>query len=406
MKFIAKACVLLPIFTLSLVGCVVEKNSSQSGLNQGELKMSYAITGGIDERRKSIGGNVNNILLNKVGKLISPTFANGKEVESHDCTATMISKKHAITAAHCLHRPNGSFVRGIYFIPGKKNEGHMPYGRFHVEKSYFPKSYFPRSLALEKSNFDIAVIEFGSNNAGKFPGDVVGFYSYWGRDSISSDPTLTVGYPKDKNRNSEDQYYQMNCGSKDINGRYFEFDCDAEKGQSGASLIGYSQSRNLNYVYGVISSSFGGVNYGAQINEDRHRIIDMILNGTFTSSKSIGQYNEEWITRNHKLPVATVNILFKNNCSTKDVQFIAYYQPVGQSDWDMTGLLTIPSHFVIELARTELGTFYVAATSDSGRSWITKSDRRYFVKSVNREINFQKVDVDRYGDHVQVFGCR
>ncbi len=398
MKSLLKAGLLL-CFSVGVFSSCSEKN--HSGASEGQTLKSII---GRDDRRATDSG-IDNRLSNKVGWPQKPNFNNGVERSGEGCTATMISQRHAITAAHCLHHSSGSYVNGIYFVPAMKTDNDMPHGRFHVIKSYFPRSYNSSSRARSNSENDIAIIEFGANSNGRFPGDYVGYMSYLGQDRVTSDETLTIGYPGDRSESSHVQHYQTDCRSVDVNGHMLEFDCDATQGQSGGPLIGYSESRNRYYIYGVISSSFDHRNYGTQLNINRHRIVEMILSGSFSSQNSALQHNEEWVTQDHRMSVRTVNMLFRNNCSSRDLQLAIHYQQMGTGNWVTTDLIAIPSGQTGEIARSENGSYYVAATTDRGRSWLTRADHSFHVSNVNRDLGFQRINVSSYGDHIQSFNC-
>jgi V8-like Glu-specific endopeptidase len=194
------------------------------------------------------------------------------------CTATLISRNTAITAAHCVYS-KGRYMAIDKIAPGRYRSGSStiePYGNWEVDYS----TTFSQWRNEGSRNYDIAVVTIFprhvSNDAGEcenlYPGDAVGFVGI-GSPSVGDstlDETRVTGYPADK---ANGQMWTSGACSSDWNtgesffGYHF---CDTAGGNSGSSVLTEDNIALGVHAYGFASASNEGVYNGACLMQGSH----------------------------------------------------------------------------------------------------------------------------------------
>lgn len=385
------------ILGLSLSFFATACKSGPSNNDSHETKTS-ALVLGRDDRQESQRGNVNPILANKVG-LIKAAYTDVQgNTHGISCTGTLIAKNFILTASHCLFstQAGNPLIRNAFFIPAVKTQGHMPYGRFKIKRSFTVSAY---ANGPKKANDDIdfAVMELEPNKDGKHAGEVVGYTSYWGREDFSSGKVLTLGYPGDLKKDT--QYFENDCEAKLSYGNELSLTCDVFRGQSGGPIIMYSPEHKTYYAMGVITSHGSIQNGGSFLSKERHDILNSIISGNFNPEN----FEEKWVQLNHEHD-NVINLFVKNRCNKPIYAAVNYKNSSGK--WVAEGLYQIGSGKSAQLATTDNGVFYFAATLDRGRSFINREDiTRDLTNGRGDNLPFEKHSIQSYNDYVREFGC-
>ncbi|MER5184440.1 hypothetical protein ABT009_40025 [Streptomyces sp. NPDC002896] len=213
--------------------------------------------------------------MNIVGKLFAYDAEGNEELK---CSASVIVSDTASTiwtAAHCVHRGDGSGSAGFYeqlmFIPAYK-DGESPWGLWAATTKYAPTAYTEDTDNLES---DFAAVELAPDPTyGKIQ-DAMGAFGYsFGSGSDYSDVT-TAGYPGEGyNRTDLDGEYMMYCygNAEDyanlnpLDDR-IKMDCDMGKGASGGPMVIASDESGLQII-GANSHYIGDASTGERANDD------------------------------------------------------------------------------------------------------------------------------------------
>jgi V8-like Glu-specific endopeptidase len=159
------------------------------------------------------------------------------------CTATMISRNTALTAAHCVFDYDaGTFKNATQISPGRyRSDGTIydPYGIWYVAEKLVFQSY----AEDENRNHDIGVIKLYPKTINgcehTYPGDVVGYLdiSKPSIDDSRLSNSRVTGYPGDKSLGEMWTSGQCSPGWNTAEANYGFHFCDTYGGNSGSSIL-------------------------------------------------------------------------------------------------------------------------------------------------------------------------
>jgi glutamyl endopeptidase len=159
------------------------------------------------------------------------------------CTATMISRNTALTAAHCLFDYKaGTYKNVTQIAPGRYRFGGIvfePYGVWYVAYTHVLQAYIDKG----KNNRDIGIIKLHPKTISgcehTYPGDVVGYVEISKPaigDSRLSNSRVT-GYPGDKPFGEMWTSGQCSPGWNTADENFGIHFCDTYGGNSGSSIL-------------------------------------------------------------------------------------------------------------------------------------------------------------------------
>jgi V8-like Glu-specific endopeptidase len=145
------------------------------------------------------------------------------------CTATLISDRLALTAAHCLfHAHSGSPVRlqSVIFVAGLRDGGYA--ARRRLVAATTPEDYvFDRRATLDRIGRDVAVIELDS----PVPADAAPHYPVAGGLAA---PVSIVSYARNR---AHAPSIDSGCGVRGRLGAVAALACRVDFGASGAPVF-------------------------------------------------------------------------------------------------------------------------------------------------------------------------
>lgn len=160
-----------------------------------------------------------------VGKLFS---------NAGTCSASVIGTNTIVTAAHCVYdTASNTWYNNFSFCPAFKN-GTCPYGQFAWQQVWIPTNYVNAGSFGAAIRWDVAVIQVGTNSAGK---QVQALTGWLGR-SWNFDYTqliFTNGYPAAKQAGK----FGYMCVAETFNAGtdIMEMGCNSGPGHSGGPWI-------------------------------------------------------------------------------------------------------------------------------------------------------------------------
>lgn len=345
------------IFILSSLGLFTACDSEREVL-AAKINASSVIIG--EDSRSLVTGQYNKDN-RTVGQLIAQSVS-GNTVKIHRCSATAINGNYVITAAHCLFNDSAA-LKDMYFYPAIREHNTQPFGRFPVLQIYYPKLYQKDSSTVSNTGFDIAVIKVGVNEAGDGLSRYVGGRGWWGVKNLPSNRASTLGYPGDKPTSKLFQEQQCYLGPYQNSSFLFETHCDVYSGQSGSPVFIRHEETDENYIVGVIAAELSHTNLVTRITQERQKIINAIVDGTYSAKKS--EFLEQWnIERMPK--TEGFNILVKNTCS--DTMNVAYYAISAQDkQWKTYGFIQVRPGQTMQITNTPNGVYQLHAHNDRTR---------------------------------------
>eukprot|EP01026_Neomeris_dumetosa_P059607 TRINITY_DN556_c0_g1_i6.p1 TRINITY_DN556_c0_g1~~TRINITY_DN556_c0_g1_i6.p1 ORF type:complete len:410 (-),score=43.49 TRINITY_DN556_c0_g1_i6:490-1719(-) len=190
------------------------------------------------------------------------------------CTATLIQKNIAITAAHCVYDLEQDaqgkaygFYDKYYFYPGKSGD-EEPLGRFEVVDASVGGKWAQGNLS-----FDYAAIILSQAEDGSWPGQKAGWLGITVDCYEVEAYTLNIaGYPMDLSDSGDVMYYALcddvfldACSSET---RLFDYQCTTARGMSGAPLWVLKRDKgNRRELRGIHSRGLATKSQGVFIDE-------------------------------------------------------------------------------------------------------------------------------------------
>jgi V8-like Glu-specific endopeptidase len=174
------------------------------------------------------------------------------------CSASVIQRRIALTAGHCVHSGNAAqsgFYTNFMFVPSYRN-GNAPNGTWAVTYLFTTSSWYSGKGKVPNTS-DFAMLEIQDDSSATRIGDVTGWLGFITRD-LSPNHVTMLGYPN--NLDSGEQMHQVNAGSF---GRQpantVIYGSDMSHGASGGPWVqdfgepANGESGAANYVVGVTS---------------------------------------------------------------------------------------------------------------------------------------------------------
>jgi len=358
----------------------------------------------IGEDKRFRPGKTTRYPLRALGQLIMISSDNSEGT----CSATLISPKHLLTAAHCVYdQDSQSFFKNIYFIPGRDGDI-IPYGMYGATHAYIPKDY--PSSTFRKNNADVAVLKLSTSL-----GDKLGYLGYKefqeipktimdkmidhaiklkDRSSNNKDyeskitkylstvhedhPTIGMknfGYSGDKNN----EVWQDNCILLKENSisteKYLQLEsmCDMQGGASGSGLIDSEYN-----VIGVTS-----FHNGESIKTSSGKETDFFKGGVFTAQNIItgispytyalinqwknGYFDSDTISHQFKVTNDLKQVTINNNCNENIWIAMRYVNLDGK--WVNEGFWETRPYSSVVKSVTSYYYYYYATNKKSSVKW-------------------------------------
>jgi V8-like Glu-specific endopeptidase len=384
------------------------KPMSEKVVGQKDLdsdKTDFAIIGR-DERYQP--GSMTSYPIATRGQLVM-TMRDGKK---GTCSATLISSRHLLTAAHCAYaQETSSFMQKIEFIPAR-NGAYIPYGIYGVQTAYIPRQY--KISGFGKGNADIAVLELATplgNQLGHLgygvyqgPPEILGQQinqevnrlvesSTTSRSQLLDQLTryfskLHTQYPEHSmqyfgySNDTNSEMWGDKCfarKSEEISTEQYgqmQTFCDLQGGASGSSY-----TDNNGYIRGVVSwakssksseitdsSGRSTGNFQGNI-EEVANVGHAITNYTFglIGKWTSATYGEETSVKRYSNALDTKRILINNKCNQE--LYIALRYKNGNGDWVNDGYYPTPRYSEVAKGATSDYFYYYAISKNGSLKW-------------------------------------